>query len=193
MPQKGWTIDLGKCVGCESCTVACKSELNTFPEQSPLTFKSNAYEAPKHVSYRWVVFRNGGTYPNPNLLFVTSSCNHCKNPACIASCPVDAITKRDGDGVVLIDQDKCIGCKYCIWACPYGAPQYNENTKKVEKCTFCVHRLDQGLAPACVTACPGRALNLIEDFDASNSGKNRPDGFADPVNTIPSVEFVPKG
>ncbi|MDO8691638.1 MAG: 4Fe-4S dicluster domain-containing protein [Dehalococcoidia bacterium] len=192
MPQKGWALDLGKCTGCESCTVACKAELNTFPQQSPLTLKNNAYESPKHVSYRWVVSRNSGAYPDPSVTFVTSSCNHCQNPACMAACPVDAITKRQTDGIVLIDQEKCIGCKYCMWACPYGAPQYNESTQKVEKCTFCVHRQEQGLKPACVTTCTGRALNLVEEFDATASGSNRPDGFADPSHTVPSIGFTKK-
>jgi len=192
MAQRGWLIDLGKCIGCESCTIACKAELNTFPQQSPLKFKEGYLEAPRHVSYRWVIFQNGGAYPNPSLTFITSSCNHCQNPACLASCPVGAISKREKDGVVLIDQDKCIGCKYCIWACPYGAPQFNDNTKKVEKCTFCVHRLEKGLKPACVDTCVGRALYYVEDFDLKASGENRPPAFADPALTRPAVRFIPK-
>lgn len=192
MPQKGWLIDLGKCIGCESCTVACKSELNTPPQGSPLKLKRGRLEAPVHTSYRWVVFRHGGAYPTPTLTFVTSACNHCKNPACLASCPVNAIAKRESDGIVLIDQDKCIGCQYCVWACPYGAPQWNENTKKVEKCTFCLHRQEKGLKPACVTTCVGRALQLVDDFDFKASGENRPEGFANPEHTNPAVKFVPK-
>lgn len=192
MPQKGWIVDLGRCVGCESCTIACKSELNTSPLQSPLTFEKDNRAVPRHVSYRWVIFAQGGTYPTPVLLFVTSSCNHCKDPACLVSCPVSAITKRETDGVVLIDQDKCIGCKYCIWACPYGAPQFNEGTGKVEKCTFCVHRLDQGLQPACVTTCVGKALHKVDDFDYAASGENAPSGFADPSHTTPAIRFVAK-
>lgn len=192
MAQKGWLLDLGKCIGCESCTIACKSEMNTPPQASPLKLKQSRLEAPVHTSYRWVVFQNGGAYPNPTLTFVTSSCNHCESPACIASCPVNAISKRQSDGVVLIDQDKCIGCQYCVWACPYGAPQWNDNTRKVEKCTFCSHKLEKGLQPACVTTCVGRALSMVEDFDHNLAGENRPDGFANPQLTRPSIRFVPK-
>jgi Fe-S-cluster-containing dehydrogenase component len=202
MGQKGWFIDLSKCIGCESCTVACKAEWNTAPLSSPLGFKQGALEAPKHVSYRWVVFLENGTYPKPERLFVTSTCNHCAEPACLKSCPVsdhedwenpaNAIVKRSADGVVLINQDRCIGCKYCIWACPYGAPQFNEATNKVEKCTFCVHRLEQGLEPACVTTCLGRALFMEDSFPLERSGENAPPRFADPRLTRPAVRFHPQ-
>jgi Fe-S-cluster-containing dehydrogenase component len=148
------------------------------------------------VSYRWVIKKETGVYPNPKLEFITSACNHCENPACLASCPVDAIFKRAEDGIVLIDQDKCIGCKYCIHACPYGAPQFNSETEKVEKCTFCIHRLYDdfgirtGFEPACVTTCVGNALHVVADFEFSESGMNAPDGFADPSLTKPAVKFA---
>ena len=122
---------------------------------------------------------------------MTSACNHCANPACLAACPTSpkAITKRDSDGIVLIDQDLCIGCKYCIWACPYGAPQFNAVTEKVEKCTLCVHRVTEGLQPSCVTTCVGEALEFTTDFSAVDSGADRPDGFASPALTTPSIKF----
>jgi Fe-S-cluster-containing dehydrogenase component len=102
----------------------------------------------------------------------------------------NAIFKRASDGIVLINQDVCIGCKNCIQACPYGAPQFNSQTEKVEKCTFCVHRLEAGFLPACVTTCVGNALHLVEDFEVNESGKNKPDGFANPALTVPSVKFA---
>ena len=102
----------------------------------------------------------------------------------MASCPVDAISKRDSDGIVLIDQDKCIGCRYCEAVCPYGAPQFNGRTGKVEKCTACVHRQDAGLEPACVTACLGRALSW-GTFDGTHGAV--PADFADPSLTGPSI------
>ena len=108
------------------------------------------------------------------------------------ACPVDAISKRASDGIVLIDKEKCIGCKYCVWACPYGAPQVNEITGKVEKCTMCVHRTDRGLQPACAITCVGKALTYVADFDAARAGQNAPDGFASPALTRPSVGFVKK-
>ena len=108
------------------------------------------------------------------------------------ACPVDAISKRGSDGIVLIDQEKCIGCKYCVWACPYGAPQWNEITQKVEKCTLCVERIDKGLQPACATTCVGKALTYVPDFTPARSGQNAPDGFANPALTRPSTMFVKK-
>jgi len=202
MPQLGWLIDLDKCTGCDTCLVSCKSENNTRPLGSPMPFKNGRGVLPDHVSYRWVVKREAGVYPNPSVTFVTSSCNHCQDPACLASCPVsnvndpsnpsNAIVKRAEDGVVLINQDICIGCKNCIQACPYGAPQFNSVTAKVEKCTFCIHRLEAGLQPACVTSCVGNALHVVEDFNPAESGMNAPAGFSDPSLTVPSVKFSPR-
>jgi len=205
MSQLGWLIDLDKCTGCDSCSIACKSENNTRPLSSPMPFKKGRGVLPDHVSYRWVVKKEGGAYPNPILTFVSSACNHCEHPACLASCPVsdvddpsnenNAIFKREEDGIVLINQDVCIGCRNCSQSCPYGAPQFNSQTEKSEKCTFCLHRLYDdrgertGFLPACVTTCVGNALHLVEDFDFDKSGMNAPDGFADPSLTVPSVKF----
>ncbi len=206
MAQTGWLIDLDKCTGCDSCTIACKSENNTRPETSPMPFKSNGGVLPDHVSYRWVVKKEAGVYPQPTVTFVTSACNHCQHPACLASCPVsdvadphnesNAIFKRIEDGIVLINQDVCIGCSNCIHACPYGAPQFNTASAKVEKCTFCIHRLYDNngqrtdFLPSCVTTCVGNALHIVENFDSADSGMHAPDGFADVSLTVPSVRFA---
>ena len=198
MPQLGWLIDLDKCTGCDTCSIACKSENNTRPLSSPMPFKNGRGVLPDHVSYRWVVKKESGVYPGPDtspedavtLTFVTSACNHCEHPACLASCPVGAISKREADGIVLINQDVCIGCKNCIQTCPYGTPQFNTATAKVEKCTFCLHRLEAGFLPACVTTCVGNALHLVENFDFSESGTKAPKGFADPTLTVPAVKFA---
>jgi anaerobic dimethyl sulfoxide reductase subunit B (iron-sulfur subunit) len=175
MGQHGWIIDLERCTGCKTCVISCKSENNTL-----LT-----------TNYRAVITEEGGTYPNPTKEFITMGCNHCADPACERSCPVDAITKRESDGIVLIDQEKCVGCRYCMWACPYGAPRYNQDTEKVEKCTFCVHRVSAGetLHPACVDACVGRAIKYTRNFVPNGIGK-APDRFADPKLTNPSILFV---
>jgi len=108
MGQLGWHIDLGKCTGCNACAIACKTENNT----------------PLGTDWRQVIIQEGGIYPNPKRIFVTMTCLHCEKPSCLKSCPVGAITKRASDGIVLIDQDKCVGCKRCTWACPYGAARF---------------------------------------------------------------------
>lgn len=206
MVQLGWLIDLDKCTGCDSCTVACKSENNTRPLSSPMPFKNGRGVLPDQVSYRWVEKREEGVYPLPRLTFITSACNHCQHPACLASCPKadvndphnesNAIFKREEDGIVLINQDECIGCRYCIHACPYGAPQFNSTSGLVEKCTLCIHRLyDEAgqrtdFLPACVTTCVGNALHLVGDFDLLDAGLNAPDDFADPKLTVPAAKFA---
>ena len=139
-------IDLEYCVGCNACTMACKSENNT----------------PLGVDYNRVIeveegeFRDARKSPGTRVYFIPMPCMHCGKPACLAACPVGAITKRAEDGVVLINKDKCIGCRYCAWACPYGAPQYNAEARVMEKCTLCIHRTSKGLLPACVTTCIAR-------------------------------------
>lgn len=180
--QLGFFIEIEKCAGCKTCVVGCKSENNTPVTES---FK-------KATNWRWVVERDVGTFPNPKRVFVTMACFHCAQPACIAACPVEAaIIKREDDGIVLIDQDKCVGCRRCEFACPYGAPQMNFETEKVEKCTFCVHRLEAGLNPACVDTCVGRALHFgdMEEIKRKPATVERFDGFADPQLTYPSVRF----
>ncbi|MHB1291223.1 MAG: 4Fe-4S dicluster domain-containing protein [Sulfuricella sp.] len=139
-------IDIEHCIGCNACTIACKAENNT----------------PIGVDYNRVIeieegdFRDPQKAPNVGVTFVPMPCMHCGLPACLAACPVGAITKRKEDGIVLINKDKCIGCRYCAWACPYGAPQFNAEAKVMEKCTLCVHRVEKGLLPACVTTCPAK-------------------------------------
>ena len=172
MAQVGWIIDLKRCIGCRSCYVACKAENNT----------------PLRTDWRLVVERESGTFPNPRREFISLACNHCDEPACMKSCPVDAITKRSSDGIVLIDQDLCIGCRYCMFACPYGAPRIDTDTGKVSKCTMCVHRLDAGLTPACFTACLTGAIQFVEDFTGETV--TAPQGFNDPALTRPNIDFV---
>jgi len=135
-----------------------------------------------------VIERESGAYPVPVREFISTGCNHCDSPACIASCPEDAISKRAADGIVLIDQDKCIGCRYCTFACPYGAPRIDSSTGKVSKCTMCVHRIDAGLNPACSDACLTGALQYQGDFTGSTTSK--PSGFVDPSLTGPNIDFV---
>ncbi len=185
MPQFGWTIDLRRCVGCNACTIACKSEMNTAPVTAPLLVRNGK---PVQVNYRAVLTVEAGTFPALSRVFVTSACNHCAAPACLPACPTRAITRDAATGLVQIDPAGCVGCRYCEWACPYGAPQFNELTGKMEKCTGCAHRLADNLAPACVTTCPTGALQYTRDFREGESAP--PEGFADPSLTRPSVRFI---
>ena len=89
------------------------------------------------------------------------SCNHCENPVCAEACPTQAMHK-DENGIVSVDPDRCVGCRYCEWNCPYGAPQFDPERKKMTKCDFCRDYLEQGLPPSCVAACPCRALDYGE-------------------------------
>jgi Fe-S-cluster-containing dehydrogenase component len=144
MAQLAITVDLERCIGCKSCEAACKLE-NRVPKGQ---FRSKVI---------WVPPKNGN-----RLYFMFMPCMQCEKPACIASCPTKpkAIYKREKDGIVLIDRDRCIGCKYCLRACPYGAIDFDEVTNKADKCTYCAHRVDRGELPACVSKCPGFALDF---------------------------------
>lgn len=93
--------------------------------------------------------------------YVSLSCNHCENPVCAEACPTQAMHK-DENGIVSVDPDRCVGCRYCEWNCPYGAPQFDPERKKMTKCDFCRDYLEQGLPPSCVAACPCRALDYGE-------------------------------
>ena len=160
----GMGIDISKCIGCGRCVAACKIE-NKVP-RDPFFFRTWVE--------RYRVLEDGETLvdsPNGAInsfenepleksilrsFFVPKLCNHCDNPPCVQVCPVGA-TFKSPDGVVLVDSDYCIGCRYCIQACPYGARYLHPETRTADKCTFCYHRITKGLMPACVEACPTQA------------------------------------
>ncbi len=139
-------VDLDRCFGCFTCEVACKQE-NDSPKSRLIHVETTI---PTRIS------RNVRTYYIPRL------CLHCRRPSCLIVCPVKAISKRK-DGIVLVDEKKCIGCKYCVWACPYGLMQFNSEKEVAEKCTMCTQRIDNGLEPACVRNCPAKALRLSDE------------------------------
>jgi anaerobic dimethyl sulfoxide reductase subunit B len=150
--QLGFYFDANLCTGCKACQVACKDKWNL---DVGVTWRRVA----EYAGGEWV--RNpDGTYNQDVFTYYTSvACNHCENPLCRDVCPANAITKRD-DGIVLIDEDRCIGCRYCEWTCPYGAPQFNDDKGVMTKCNMCYDAVDADEKPTCVTACPSRALDF---------------------------------
>lgn len=141
--QYGFVINIQDCYGCKTCAVACKSKNNVA----------------KGINLRKVREFNSDD-PNSQS-FISMSCNHCDEPQCLKVCPVSAYTKRD-DGIVIQDHERCLGCRSCVMACPYSAPQYDPVEKKVSKCNMCVDLIDQGLQPKCVELCPGKVLKFGE-------------------------------
>lgn len=142
------TMDTTKCVGCQACVLACMTENNV----------------PDGYCRDWIVQEITGEFPDLTAQIRSERCHHCSNPPCVTVCPTGASFQGDG-GTVLVTHDKCTGCKACIAACPYDA-RYVHPDGYVDKCTFCHHRVQRGLDPACVTVCPTESLafgDLMDD------------------------------
>lgn len=183
--QLGFYVNVANCTGCKACEIACKDKSNL----------------PSGVRWRRVYEFGGGDWVQDGdqvvpsgvfSYFVSNACNHCEKPICMEVCPASAISKRD-DGIVIIDADKCIGCRYCSWACPYGAPQFNEEEKVMTKCNFCYDLQAQGEKPACVDGCPYRVLEFgdIEELKAKHGNLNNVAPMPDPSLTEPAVVYSP--
>lgn len=151
--QYGFYIDLTRCTGCKTCQVSCKDNKSS-PEG--VNFR-RVYE---YAGGNWVQGENNSWQQNIFAYYLSVSCNHCADPACTKVCPSGAMHKRETDGLVVVDTDVCIGCKYCDMACPYGAPQYDEQKGHMTKCDGCFDRLAIGKNPICVDACPLRAIEF---------------------------------
>jgi len=211
----GMVIDLRRCVGCHACTVACKSENKT----------------PPGVAYHVVIEEEIGRYPNVARRFLPRPCLQCQRPPCVQVCPVHA-TYRRPDGIVAIDYDVCIGCRYCLAACPYGARSFDfgdfytagrapqvaaydtapsfeygkahrrEPSRRhdspignARKCTFCLHRLDKGMLPACISTCIGGArtfgdLNDPQSLVSQLAASPNVMRLKEELGTEPSVYYL---
>ena len=145
-------FDLRKCTGCFTCTVACKSE----------------NDVPLGVWRTWVKKTEKGYFPDVKEFFLPIVCNNCEKPICVTVCPVNAGIKRP-DGIVYIDPHRCIGCRYCMASCPYGVRYIHPHRKIAEKCFWCHHRVDAGLEPACVVACPNQAILFGDVLDPDSA------------------------
>ena len=263
--QIAMVMDLNKCIGCQTCTTACKTQWtnrngrdymywnnvethpgNGYPrkwEESGGGFDEAGnlkpgripdlhrdYGAPFELNYEealgcvsvdklspcagserpelkpvappvngpnWDEDQGAGEYPNSYYFYLPRICNHCTNPSCLAACPRKAIYKREEDGIVLIDQERCRGYQHCVAACPYKKIYFNPVTKKSEKCIFCYPRIEQGLAPACAQQCVGRIrfVGYLDDVDGPIHKLVEKWKVALPLhaeyNTQPNVYYVP--
>lgn len=151
MVNYGFAIDNRKCIGCHACTVACKSE----------------HDIPVGVNRTHVKYIETGEYPRSNREFSVHRCNHCEDAPCTTICPTTALFTRD-DGIVDFDDDRCIGCKSCMQACPYDALYINPDSGTAAKCNYCAHRIENSYEPACVIVCPVEAI-VSGDLDDKNS------------------------
>jgi len=186
--QFAFHFDSSACNGCKACAIACKSK-------NDLPVGINFRHVVEYGGGNWVPDPRDNQFLLPNNVFVYSlsiSCNHCQDPTCVNVCPTTAMTKRS-DGIVVIDASKCIGCRYCEWACPYGAPQFDQSAGVMRKCDFCVDEIEQGGQPYCVSACVMRALDFGElaDLQAKYGSEASIEPLPTAEITQPSLVITP--
>lgn len=172
--QYAFEVDLDKCSSCKACVAACHSQNGLDPAESWRTVGTLVGERSRTT--------------------VTSSCHHCVDPGCASGCPTLAYEKDDLTGIVKHLDDQCMGCQYCTWTCPYDAPKWNESLGIVRKCDMCHGRLEAGEAPACVQACPSRAIRIVvvekEALAAAPEAGTRLPGIVPPERTIPTTSYL---
>ena len=176
--QYRFHVDMGKCIGCKCCVVACNEQNGN----------------PAAINWRRVGEIEGGWYPNTQRAYFSAGCHHCLEPTCLQGCPVDAYTKDAATGLVLHSADACIGCQYCTWNCSYGVPQYNPERGVVGKCDMCHSRLSLGQSPACVSACPSGAIQVeivnVEAWRATVAASAPAAGFPSGDHSLSSTRIT---
>jgi anaerobic dimethyl sulfoxide reductase subunit B (iron-sulfur subunit) len=153
MTQYAFAFDGTRCTGCKTCEFACKDYYDLDTEvQFRKIYEVTGGETTKD--------ENGYATTSCYSYYVSMSCNHCDNPACVKVCPTGAMHKDSETGLVTVEEGRCIGCGYCHMACPYNAPKVDREKGHSVKCSGCAERLADGVQPICVRACPARALNF---------------------------------
>lgn len=184
MTQLGFYFDQTRCTGCHACAVACKDwhDIDHGP-----------------VNWMRVTTIEYGKFPNLFAAYLASPCYHCSQPPCMLACPEDAIFKRETDGIVFVDDKKCVGrntCKNpCLKACPWNAPQFSsDENAKIQKCDFCMERIDAGQLPVCVESCPMFALDVgpLDQLKEKYGDSANAEGFRYSEKFKPSIIFNPK-
>jgi len=171
---KAVLVDLTRCTGCRGCQVACK-EWNERAARD--TVQAGTYENPPSLSsdcYTRIRFRETEANGQPAWSFVKEQCVHCKEPACVSACPVQALVKSN-DGPVVYSYDRCIGCRYCMVACPFEIPKYEWQSTMpwVQKCSFCSERIKDGMTPACIKTCPTSTMLFGEEAEVVAEARKR--------------------
>jgi Fe-S-cluster-containing dehydrogenase component len=174
MARLGMAIDTRKCVGCMDCVVACKTE-NGVPEG---------------FNRDWIRYEYQGEWPTLRLEIRSERCNHCDDPPCVSCCPTGASHVHPFGAVVLVEKDECIGCKACVASCPYDA-RFIHPDGYADKCTFCIHRVEGGLQPACVAVCPTRCM-YFGDLDDPQSEVSRLVASRKHHSLLPSAGTEPR-
>ena len=183
--QLAFWFDQSKCTGCKACSIACK-------DKHDLPVGVTWRRVPEYTGGTWVADERTGSFTNNVFAYYTSiSCNHCADPICVSVCPTTAMHKGE-NGVVSVDPDVCIGCRYCEMACPYSAPQFNPDKGVMTKCDFCADRIAVGEDPACVAACPSRALGYgeAEDVRTLLGTQDAVEPLPDPSITHPNLVVI---
>jgi len=167
--------ECNKCVSCFACSIACKVE-NNVPLNNHWTRILRVGPYP---------IEEGDTFPNVEMYFLPIKCQHCRNPHCCTVCPTGASHKTE-DGTVQVDKEKCIGCQFCVMACPYNVRHLNEEEGVVEKCTMCEQRIAAGELPECVASCTGNAMHFGDIDDPSSEVSQIVSEAGDDVYYLPN-------